>query len=194
LYFKRQVFDEFLQRKLVDATLVGADPATFWARAKVLDIELRGGSQRAMRDLLRPLLLQATGRSLDACGCGDRFIYFDDVLFSGDRIENDLVAWLRKAPQVAHVDIVVFAAHAYGCYQLEQKLKNFGQSIGKKISFALTAERMIENRLAYRNTSEVLWPASLPKGAERLAVGATGFVGRSPGHTSKLFPSEPQRH
>jgi hypothetical protein len=121
-YLKRQVLEQLLQRQLTEESLVGADPTDFWARATVLDIQLRGGSQRAMRELLRPLLQQATGLSLEACGGGDRFIYFDDILFTGDRIDRDLSAWAPEAPPVAHVDIIVFAAHTYGCYQLKEKL------------------------------------------------------------------------
>lgn len=193
-YLRRPGFEKFLQRKLLDSTLVGGDPAAFWARASVLDIQLRGGSQRAMREVLRPLLHQATGLSLDACGGGDRFIYFDDILFTGDRIERDLAAWLPKAPSIAHVDIVVFAAHAYGRYQLEEKLKVLGQTVGKTISFVLRPKHVLENRRARRDDAQVLWPVSLPVEAERFAAGATGFVPRSPGRGSKLFPSELRRN
>jgi hypothetical protein len=193
-YLKRQVVERFLQRKLTDASLVGANPAEFWARTTVLDIQMRGGSQRALRELLRPLLYQAMGLSLDTCGGGDRFIYFDDILFTGDRIERDISTWLPKAPLVAHVDIVVFAAHAYGRYQLEEKLKNLSQAGGKSISFSLLPKHVLENRRAHRDDAQVLWPVSLPLGGERFAAGATGFVPRSPGRASKLFPSEPTRH
>jgi len=193
-YLKRQGIEQFLQRQLTDASLVGPHPADFWARATVLDIQIRGGSQRTMRELLRPLLNQATGLSLDACGGGDRFVYFDDILFTGDRIERDLSAWLPKAPSVAHVDIVVFAAHSYGRYQLEEKLKKLSQVAGKSISFSLRPEHVRENRRAHRDDAHVLWPVSLPAGAERFAAGATGFVPRSPGRVSELFPSEPNRH
>jgi len=191
---KRDVFEDFLRKKLVDPALVGSDPAAFWARANVLDIQLRGGSQRAMRELLAPLLLQATGLSLNLCGGGDRFVYLDDILFTGDRIERDLVAWLPNAPPGAHVDIVIFAAHSYGRYQLEEKLKELSRTAGEAITFMLRPEHVLENRRSYRDDADVLWPASLPEGADRFTAGATGFVPRVPGRTSALFPSEPRRH
>jgi hypothetical protein len=194
LYVKQQTVEQHLRGLITDPSLAGADPHSFWARANVLDIQQRGSSQRAMRDLLRAQLAEAVGIQLDASGGGNCFIYLDDVLFTGDRVERDLLAWLPAAPSVARVEILLFAAHAFGRYQLEEKLKGLGQSVGKAITFTVRPKHELENRRTYRDVSHVLWPISAPAGAERYLTGATGFVPRSPGPTSNVFPSEPRRH
>jgi hypothetical protein len=193
-YFKQRIFEQHLRHLITDQKMVGNDPRSFWAGANVLDIQQRGGSQRAMRDLLKPILAEAVGLSLNSCGGGACFVYLDDVLFTGDRVERDLVAWLPAAPPVARVEIVVFAAHTYGRWQLEEKLKDLGQSANKSIIFTVRAKHELENRRYHRNESHVLWPVSVPTGAERYLTGATAFVPRLAGRTSKVFPSEARRH
>lgn len=76
---------------------------------------------------------------------------------------HDLQSWVEQsAPQTATVFIGAFVIHKGGDYYANGRLHDFAKQKGKNIVFKFLAERWIENRLYYRNQSEVLWPATFP--------------------------------
>jgi hypothetical protein len=194
LYIKKETLQSFIQIVLRSKSVTGPDPREFWSRANVMNIQRRGLSQFEMRNLFQPIMSREFGFGINESATGPDFVYLDDIMFTGDRIEQDLYHWVKSAPDGSKVTVIVYVSHAYGKYQLGEKLKSLGKIHNKNISFRLLARHTLENRRSYRESSKVLWPSSLPSGAEHFSVGATGFSPRPTGHVSKLFPSEGRRH
>lgn len=136
----------------------------FWRGTRILNIQKRGRSQADINEIFAAALRDRFGLSLEDCQGGDgRFVYFDDILFSGDRIQNDLMAWIDdNAPSEAHVSIILLIAHSLGKWETERNLKEAIASSGKKISFDIQEQIVLENRKRYRNDADVLWPTELP--------------------------------
>jgi len=152
--------------------------------ANFLRIQQNGHSQEELLILFGESLKKQLNIDIDVCGKENGpFIYLDDVLFSGNRIGNDISAWLQQdAPAEAIVHIFVFAVHTLGEYQMMKRIKEDAAAAEKKIDFQLWRSITLENRRRYRDTSEVLWPATLP-GHEALKA----YV-----EAEKKFPFEPR--
>jgi len=139
----------------------------FWRGTKILQIQTRGRSQADINEIFAGALHERLGLSLDDCqGADRRFMYFDDILFSGDRIQNDLVPWFNDfAPAEGHVSIVLLIAHQLGKWEVERNLKEAIAKSGKNITFDIQAQIVLENRMRYRDDADVLWPTELPNHA-----------------------------
>ncbi len=191
-YFSRETAVQFLDGLLTNAALSGANAGLFWHQANLLDIQQNGHSQTEMLALFKTLMEARYGLS-QGQPKSNVFIYIDDVIFTGNRTGNDLDAWIKTdAPNVARVHIIVLALHT-GSWQLESRLKKAAADAGKDIKFAIWRLVQIENRKAYRDAAEILWPVYLPESATEYAAGRFPFEPRRPGGTKNPFSSEEAR-
>jgi hypothetical protein len=183
-YFARASVREFLDGLVEENKLAGSSPCEFWQGASLLEIQQNGYSQTEMLELFEESLQQYCGLPLAACtGASGHYIYLDDVLFSGNRIGNDLSAWIMTdAPQKAEVDVVVIATYKLGEWQCHERLKKDAKNAGKEIRFRFWRAESYENRRKYRDSSEVLWPVRLPEDAQLKAYMAE----------EEAFPFEPR--
>jgi|SRR5450830_1274 len=155
---------DFLRTLVNNAKLAGADPAAYWTSANFLSIQQNGQSQKEMLNLFSKCLKDECGLDLNECGDeGGDFIYLDDVMFSGNRVGNDLEGWIvNYAPQSAKIHVVVAALHSGGSYLVDKRLKSVVEQSGKKIAIKYWRALEIENRKWYKNSSGVLWPTAVP--------------------------------
>jgi hypothetical protein len=159
-YISRKSFDSFLRGLAKNKKFTGDDPAAFWRRAHLLDIQQGGTSQREMLALFREIIKDEYGTEVNGAG---PYVYIDDAIFSGTRVKCDLADWMRQhAPAEAEVRVVAAALHTGGEYYATKELKKVIKDTGKKITLAWWHCIMPENRKAYRNSSDVLWPTALP--------------------------------
>jgi len=163
-FITQETVKDFLNNLVTNQNLTGEDPAAYWSSANFLTIQQNGQSQKEMLNLFSKCLKEECGLNLDDCGeNGGDFIYIDDVMFSGNRVRNDLEWWItRVAPQSARVYIIVAAFHRLGQYLTEERLRRVIAESGKKISIEYRRALELENRRAYKNTSQVLWPTAAP--------------------------------
>lgn len=163
-FFTEKSMNDFLRGLVKNEKLAGADPKTFWASAHFLKIQQKGQSQKEMLKLFALCLKKELGLDLAKCGkAGGDYIYLDDVLFSGNRVGNDLESWINtQAPQTARVHVIVAALHSGGQFLTQRKLNGVIASSGKKITITYWRVLEIENRKAYKNSSSVLWPTAIP--------------------------------
>lgn len=163
-FLTKDWFVSYLRNLLRNVELAGHSPNDYWRNANILCIQMHGGSQKEFLDILKLCLLEEFNISLDECGSdGGDYIYLDDVIFSGNRIGNDLEAWIRgEAPYVASIQVIVAAYHTYGKYSLENRLRQVITETGKQIRIRYWRAGIIENRNYCKNVSELLWPASIP--------------------------------
>lgn len=167
-FFTRKNVKDFLRALVTNMNLAGADPAAYWSSANFLNIQQNGQSQKEMLKLFSKCLQDECGLDLDNCGeAGGDFIYLDDVLFSGNRVGNDLEPWiLNDAPQSATVHVIVVAWHTLGKFLVERKLEGVIANSGKKIDIKYWRAFTIENQKAHKNSSGVLWPTAVASVAE----------------------------
>lgn len=200
-YFTKSTVSEFFAHQITHKEIAGDKPCDFWRAAHILDIQEHGHSQTEIRELFGEALKKKCGLAIDNCGAtGDAFIYLDDVLFSGSRIGNDLSEWIvHQAPAKATVHVLVIAAHRFGEWKCCGRLRGAAREAAKDLDFKLWAVLRVENRKAYRNRSEVLWPAVIPDDAELIAYMTEEqkfpFEPRQPGGVPEhaIFSSEEGR-
>ena len=200
-YFSKNDVTGYFSDQIKNPKIVGDEPKAFWRSAHLFDIQQHGHSQTEILKLFGEALEVQCGMQLGDCGRAEGpFVYLDDALFSGQRIGNDLSAWIQNdAPDGAEVHIIVIATHSLGKYQCAERLKRTCAQAGKAISFRWSAPACLENRLARRNISEVLWPTEVPAN-ELLAAYMSEdnqfpFQPRQPGGQLKhaIFSSEENR-
>ncbi len=167
-FITRKNVKDFLRRLVTNQELAGDDPTAYWSAANFLSIQQNGQSQKEMLRLFSKCLEDECHLNLDDCGeDGGDFIYLDDVMFSGNRVGNDLEQWISNdAPQSARVHVIVAAYHTLGQFLVGRKLKEVIANSGKKISIKYWRAHEIENQRAHKNISEVLWPTIAPNVAE----------------------------
>ena len=164
-YYSKNKIMDFLESLCQTKKLVGDNPKEFWAQINFLQIQERGNSQIEMLTLFDNCLMKHHKISISDCGkSNEKFIYLDDVIFSGFHVTNDLDKWIRGcAPKNAKIYICVFSLHKLGEYQVKKHLNNVIQESNKNILFEFWRCKEFENRVRYRNNSEVLWPCELPE-------------------------------
>lgn len=198
-YFSRARVLVFLQGLVTNNRLAGPNPRTFWREAHFLRVQQRGHSQVELLDMFDTALEAEFGFKTAACGApGGDFVYLDDAVFSGNRVGDDLAAWIAEgAPAKAVVHVIVIALHTSGEWLVKKRLAQAIAASGKKIAIRYWREATIENRKASRNDSGVLWPAELPDDASLDAYLALPhqfpFEGRPVGGALGPFSSEDGR-
>jgi len=190
---------KFLSKLVKNKDLAGPDPCTFWAKVHFLRIQQNGHSQEEMLDLFGECLKSECGINIRDCGKdGGDYIYIDDVIFSGNRVGNDLEAWIKNdAPAKAKVHVIVAALHTMGDYFVEKRLYKAIKDSGKKIEITYWRAHEVENRKSYKDDSEVLWPTTIPDDPAVKAYAAQPhkfpFEPRKPGGKLGPFSSEDGR-
>jgi hypothetical protein len=161
-YLAESVFDTFLRNVITQGA--GSDPASYWRGVRFLRLQQAGNSQKVLLRKFDSILRQTYGLAIDKCGYpASRYLYLDDVLFSGGRIKSDLATWIHSdAPTNAELDVLVVIRHTQGSYFTEGHLANAAKSACKNIALRFPHSHIIEDRKARTNVSDVFRPASVP--------------------------------
>ena len=198
-YLTRAHVEAYLRQVVAAPRLLGVDAAAYWRRRNFLRIQQNGNSQVEMLKLLAPILKADLGLDIGSCGHseGDD-VYLDDILFSGQRVTTDLAAYFRSpASKGKAIHIVLIAAHTFGKYTTDERLDRDESRIQQSACITWDVGTLIENRRGERDTSEVLWPASLPRDDEVQRYVEQErrypFMVRSPGGNLGAFSSEAGR-
>ncbi|MBZ0070861.1 MAG: hypothetical protein K8I04_03920 [Gammaproteobacteria bacterium] len=163
-YVNKDTVSGFLKELVKNKKLAGEDPCAFWASAHFLSIQDNGHSQKEILEIFDAELHAQCKLRVKDCGRdGGAYIYLDDVMFSGNRVGNDLVKWIKEqASMEATVHVIVAAIHTSGEYMVGKRIKEAIADSGKKIEIHYWRSLNIENRKYYKNDSEVLWPCEVP--------------------------------
>lgn len=163
-FITQKKVEDHLLELVTTRKLTGDDPKTYWSAANFLSIQQNGQSQKEMLKLFSSCLKDKYGLDIDDCGKdGGDFIYLDDVMFSGNRVGNDLQSWIvNVAPKSATVHIIVTALHSGGEYFAKKRLQSVIEESEKEITISFWRAHTVENRKSYKNSSGVLWPTEVP--------------------------------
>lgn len=162
-YFSQAYFRDFFAAVITHKSL--PDPPAYWSRVSFLRLQQVGNSQNDLLSMFSDALQQTYGLAVDTCGAQpERYVYLDDVLFSGGRIKSDLIRWIgTEAPPNAKVDILVLARHTQGSFFSERDIAQAAAAAEKNIALRFFARFLIEDRRARTNVSDVLRPTSIPE-------------------------------
>ena len=154
----------FLAGLIHHRAIVGNDPCNFWKSVNFLDIQKAGSSQRDMLALFSKVLSEECGLEVGECGTNPHtFLYLDDGIFTGNRIKNDLESWVANdAPSSAKIEIVTMVQASNGKAYAEGGINREATKAFKKICLKWRRGLDMENRLEYRDCSDVLWPVDIP--------------------------------
>lgn len=163
-YLARTDVEQFLRGVVSLRKLTGNDPRAFWRKANILQIQEAGNSQRDMLKMFETILRSKVGLGLEDCDSSDGpFIYFDDAVFTGNRLKHDLSSWIQSsAPVVARLHVILIGLHLGGQWYANRELKKVAQEAGKKLDIRWWRRLEIEDRKAYQTNSDVLRPTVLP--------------------------------
>ena len=200
-YIAKMRVEAFLAALVTNQKLAGDRPKEFWKKAKFLDLQKHGSSQRELVAMIDVPLKAETGYGVADCGTDQPacFVYLDDGLFTGNTILNDLRGWLKdSAPKEAVVHVIVMALHRGGQYYAQTELAKAAKQLDKKVEFKWWRIVELEDRKTYIKDSDVLRPTKIPEDEATKAYGKSlkfsptlrpaGSLG-----TLKIFSSEEAR-
>lgn len=126
----------------------------------LLDIQGAGNSQRDCIEMFNGELNIATKRIAQINSRNaEHYLYLDDVIFSGQRMRTDIANWLvNSAPQQCSLYIVTHTTHTLSLWFSENFIKNKITATGKQISVKFIYKELIEDRLYYTYSADVLRP------------------------------------
>ena len=144
--FTRVAVENFLADLVKNPTLAGADACAFWRGVRFLDIQGGGNSQRDMLALFSNALQKQCGFTTAQCGGANphAFIYLDDVLFTGNRIQRDLAGWIAsdapsiRQPFTSSPLVCTAGGHFYARGRIESGSKGRRQNY---LSFLVAGDR-----------------------------------------------------
>lgn len=163
-YFSRERATKFLDGLVSENALAGKEPCVFWKKATFHQRQENGHSQAELLRIFDDILEEKCGFTTASCdGSGSDHIYLDDAMFTGARVGKDLELWIRAtAPKNATARVVVFAAHSFAAFKLQERIAKASRDQKKVIRLEIWRIAEFENKLINRNVSEVLWPSVLP--------------------------------
>lgn len=166
-YVGRSDVEKFIGGLLTTPKLAGSSPCDFWKTANFLSIQGGGNSQREMLAMFEAVLQNTCGLKLSDCGSDHGpYIYLDDVIFTGNRIKNDIRGWIQSsAPSAAKAHVVVIGLHRGGQWYARTKIDEGAKAAGKEVGITWWRGVEIEDRKSYVTVSDVLRPSSIPDDA-----------------------------
>lgn len=162
-YLSKDKFIELTRSFLSHSSICGNDNGTsFLRRASFMDIQRNGGSQDALLEILQQTINQTHPLArLNINTHSDHYIYLDDFIFSGSRAVNDITAAiLEQELNNCRITLVQYGYYLAGQWQIGQRLSNVLRPRNITIDYLQYNPYKLENRLRYKNNSDVLWPTT----------------------------------
>ena len=155
-YLSKNIIYPFVKELAGNKELTTDDPFLFWKNVHVLDIQKGGNSQKDLNAILYDVVNKSFDFNIkENTSETNNYIYMDDVLFSGNRIRNDLEDWVEKyAPSKCIVNIIVFAYYLGGQYYCSRRLEQKAKQCAKQIQFVWWREKEFENRKFNKDYSD----------------------------------------
>lgn len=133
-----------------------------FSNTSLLNIQGGGNSQRDCIEMFNNDLYAVTQKQAGINSCdAEHHLYLDDVIFSGQRMRSDISNWLAgPAPQKCSLYIVTHTMHRLSLWYSESFIKKKITESGKQISIKFIYKNLVEDRLFYTYSSDVLRPVT----------------------------------
>lgn len=131
-----------------------------FSTTSLLNIQGGGNSQRDCIEMFKADLYAATQLEAAINSCDAKhYLYLDDVIFSGQRMRTDIANWLvNSAPPKCNLYIITHTMHCLSLWYSEKFIKDKITKYGKEISIKFIYKELVEDRLYYTYSSDVLRP------------------------------------
>lgn len=147
----------------------------FWQSAYICNIQKRGISQSEIMGIFDEILKDKCGSAIEyRKSANGNLVYFDDAVFTGDHIINDLDKIIKKISNKTQLYIIVIASHTYAEYRIERRFP--------RIKVNMCRKWRLENRKSWHKPMGGLVPTDVLRPSE---IGKRNRVARA----SPLFSS-----
>jgi hypothetical protein len=155
-YYSRNKINSLLSNFLSNEEIWGSSPINKIKNSHFLTIQTYGESQLKMVELANNILIEKYNFSISDCCSSTSYVYIDDCLFSGNRLRNDVLEWIRHAPTGVNLLIYYVAVHLRNI----QNTKNAINAEAKKKNISITYHfnREINDKKLSNNPIEFFWP------------------------------------
>jgi hypothetical protein len=135
-YISHRKAQAFIDKALSSQMLLGANPAETILNVQFLQIQTRGNSQNDLLNLCDSSLQTMYGLGIEDCGRNPvSYIYFDDCLYSGNRVRRDITVWLPNAVPKTTLHIIFFGHHTEGFNYSKRIIEQEAQSRNISVHF-----------------------------------------------------------
>jgi hypothetical protein len=135
-YISYKKAQAFIRKALTSQNLFGANPAEAIINFQFLQIQTRGSSQNDLLSLCDSILQTMYDIGIKDCGRNPiAYIYFDDCLYSGNRVRRDITAWLPNAVIGSTLHIIFFGHHTEGFNYSKRIIEQEAQSRNISVRF-----------------------------------------------------------
>lgn len=159
-YIQKEHLQDFIESKIIHPHTKPTINVQVFNHTTLLDIQGAGNSQRDCIEIFRDLLKINANLDININNPGAKnHIYLDDVVFSGQRMRTDLSKWIvETAPQECNLYVMSHTVHRLSLWYSTNFLEKKIEESKKKINLRWVYGNIIEDRLAFTNTSDVLRP------------------------------------
>jgi len=158
-YFSKARVHSFMKSVIHFAGWTKGNDTEFWHQMNFLDLQPRGNSQRDLIEIFDANLYTELGFNISNCGMGNKYIYIDDGLFSGGRIESDINNWITNvAPNNCELYVAVIVSHKQGHYFKSKSIDQANIESRKNIKIRFGHLISIQDGIFDTNSSDVLRP------------------------------------
>jgi len=186
-YSTKPEVEAFIARQMLNPEMTASSPADFWRNTQILEPVEHGTSCADMRRLLTDALDHSGLTTGDGADSITSFVYIDDFLCSGLQFQNNIESWLARAPRAVTVDVILVGLHRYGRFTSNRYITARAKDLGKSVTIRFWPMSEVEDRVSYRNESDVLWPMVIPK-----TDAAQRYVNQT--NQSDKYAFEPRSH
>lgn len=157
-YLRKSEISNFFKDQLITPNILSG----IFLNTSLLDIQGGGNSQRDCIEMFNADLHMATSKTAEINSSNaEHYLYLDDVIFSGQRMRTDITNWLfSSAPSKCSLYIVTHTMHRLSLWFSENFINDKITASGKKISIKFIYKELIEDRLFYTYSSDVLRPVA----------------------------------
>jgi hypothetical protein len=161
-YYNETKINSFIACVAGSNEITGLTPALFWQQVSILDIQQDGNSQSYLVNKLSQKVHADYNVQLAVNAMSSHYIYLDDILFSGNRVYNDIIAFISSNifRDNYRITIMLLGSFTYGHYVTNKRIVEFIRERNKNIIVNIKhwAGHSYENRLIEKNRSDVIWP------------------------------------
>jgi hypothetical protein len=151
LFFTEENENDYLKSLINDGKII-SDLGEVGSYS-ILNIQINGQSQKIYADKLKRLYFYEKRENVPINDYSKKtLIYVDDFMFTGGRARHDVLNHLNQIGASKKIVYIFIGVHTYADYSLKQELEK--QNISKSIWRSIN----LENRVYYKNTSDVIWP------------------------------------
>ncbi|MBB6019066.1 hypothetical protein HNR77_000123 [Paenibacillus sp. JGP012] len=128
----KTIIKTILQEKELFGDLKNAPQKT-----KFLNIQQNGRSQIELLDLVNEILVEDYNTSLDDLGSTpNRYIYFDDCLFSGKRLFTDIRHWVEENKELdVELQIIYIACYSRNYFSTKKRIEELTKDTQIKVKY-----------------------------------------------------------